>query len=378
MNRLGKLWISLLSLIAIALSLWLTIEKLAGRIDTLAGCGAGSGCANVLGSKWSMVFGVIPVSVFSLMVYLGVLVSLWINKPITDRLRLLSAWLFLWAAVWFIALQLLILKTICPYCMTMHGLGAMLGVSILLLDKNLARRMVIPSLALVSSMAFIQHFGPEPATHRIEQQAHIEFTDTSTSLSQLAGPTAEFFDGKKTYELENLPHIGSPTAEHIIVKYFDYRCEACREVHEQLSSFMEKHPGKLAVILYPVPLNRGCNPYLPKGIEDHTNACELAELALKVWNADQTKFAEIHHTLFEIGELPIEAAEAMAYSLVGEEAMSNADQAWVNTTLKQGLEDYRAFSEKTPVMPKVLLKGSSLMQGKAKDQETFESILMGL
>ena len=59
-------WIlCILSAAAFALSFWLTVQKWTGNIDSLAGCGAGSDCANVLGSKWSMVMGLIPVSVFS-------------------------------------------------------------------------------------------------------------------------------------------------------------------------------------------------------------------------------------------------------------------------------------------------------------------------
>ena len=44
--------------------------KLAGKTTSLAGCGAGSGCSNVLGSEWSQFFG-IPVSVLAGAVYLA-------------------------------------------------------------------------------------------------------------------------------------------------------------------------------------------------------------------------------------------------------------------------------------------------------------------
>ena len=68
-------WIlCILSVLAFALSLWLTIQKWTGNIDSLAGCGSGSDCANVLGSKWSMVMGLIPVSVFSCLLYLVMVV----------------------------------------------------------------------------------------------------------------------------------------------------------------------------------------------------------------------------------------------------------------------------------------------------------------
>ena len=368
-HRYTKVWLSLLATIAIALSLWLTIEKLTGRIDTLAGCGAASAshtsssCANVLGSKWSMLFGVIPISILSLSTYLVIIISLWFEKPLFRHARLLSAWLLLWAAVWFTILQLFVIKTICPYCMTVHGLGSIIAISILIAERRLAAYMMTAALTLVSAVALIQHLGPEPASHRIDQQETLP-------------ATSRFFNGEKTYALDELPHIGAAKPERVIVKYFDYRCEACHEVHEQLTDFIQKHPSKLAVILIPVPLNHSCNPHLPETAQSHTNACELAELALRAWSADRSRFAEIHHTLFEISELPLAAAEAMIYGIIGEEAMSSVDDAWVAHTLKLGLEDYKALSTSTPVMPKILLEGSSILQGKAKDQATFEAILL--
>jgi len=41
-----------------------------------------------------------------------------------------------------------------------------------------------------------------------------------------------------------------------MVKYFDYTCEACRDMHEELDILLEKYDGQLAVIVLPTPLNK--------------------------------------------------------------------------------------------------------------------------
>jgi uncharacterized membrane protein len=381
MKPLVKWLIVVVAIAAAGMSLWLTIEKLTGRINTLAGCGAGSGCANVLGSKWSVVLGVVPVSVFSFLLYIAVLASLWMGGVKVRWFRMLAAWMFLAAAVWFTALQLWVLHTICPYCMTMHGLGVLLGMLILsaeLKREGLSRRTITSltlAIGMVMALAAVQHFGPGPETHRVDDLTGLTAPASDDAHAVGTGRVVSFFDGKKSYRVEELPHLGDADADHVIVKYFDYTCASCRDVHGNLSEIMAKHPGKLAVIVLPVPLNRRCNPSLPQGANDHANACELAELALRVWRADPTMFAEFHQWLFEYHDQPIQAAEAVAYSLVDEGKMSAVDQSWIDAVLRQDMADYKVFVKSTPVMPKILIKGSLMIQGATKDKRTIELLL---
>ena len=120
-----KWLIAILALVAAGLSIWLTIQKLNGSITSLAGCSGGSDCANVLGSKWSMVLGLIPVSLLSSLLYLAVLVSLWLRGITLVWLRQLAAWMIIGSAVWFTVLQIVMFGAFCKYCMTMHGVGVL-------------------------------------------------------------------------------------------------------------------------------------------------------------------------------------------------------------------------------------------------------------
>ena len=175
---------------------------------------------------------------------------------------------------------------------------------------------------------------------------------------------------------EHLPHLGEVDADHVLVKYFDYTCEACLGMHEFLEELMLKYPGKLAVIVLPVPLERSCNPHLPLGIKDHPNACKLAMLSLKVWRADRDQFAEFHRALFDCHDQPYEVAEALAYSLVEPARLDAVDQTWVKALMDQNIADYASFVHETPVMPKLLIKGNLILHGKTKDSNTLDVLLL--
>ncbi|NWK57454.1 thioredoxin domain-containing protein [Verrucomicrobiaceae bacterium N1E253] len=382
---------SVLCVFAAGLSLWLSIEKLSGRIDSLAGCGAGSGCSNVLGSKWSMVWAVVPVSLFSLGLYLAIWASLWgpwSASHLARKFRCCAAWLCLWAACWFTALQLFVLDQFCPYCMTSHALGSLLGLCLLVGERGKQRRMVAwfcAGLAMLAvlSLALIQHLGPEPETHRVDVLQLHGGGKPSADLSEHKakdihargeGRLVQFLNGGKSYRVKALPHLGSADATHVLVKYFDYTCAACREMHELLEQEMARHPGELAVIVLPVPLNRSCNQYLPEGAKNHQHACELARLALKVWRADPSKFADFHRQLFESEGMPLEVVESLAIGMVGEQAIVS-DSEWVDELLKRNVADYRVFVQSTPVMPKLLIVDKVVVQGLVADKATLDALL---
>jgi len=310
-----------------------------------------------------MVFGVIPVSVFACLLYIASFVSMWITGIPMRWFRMLTAWVLIGAACWFTALQLFVVHTICPYCMTMHGLGTLIGGLILYSEFKVrtaitrAMTSLMAAMILVAGLAAVQYFGPAPETHLVNDV------------------TVDFLEGRTSYSVDELPHVGPTNAEHIIVKYFDYTCGSCKTVHRNLEKFMAKYPGKLAVIVLPVPLNKQCNSNLPIRIKNHRNACEFARLSLAVWRADQSKFKEFHQWLFKYHEPPYEAVRAMAYSLVGAENMEAVNASWGEAVLQENIADYKILIRNTPVMPKLLLGGSTVMQGATKDSATFELLL---
>ena len=381
-NTLRKVLIALLCLVAAGLSIWLTVQKLTGQIDSLAGCGKGSGCENVLGSKWSVVFGVFPVSAFSSALYLALIASLFMRGGVIRWLRVLAGFLILCAAIWFTVLQIFIIKTICPYCMTVHSLGVLVSILILVMDLKeqswiASASSLTMAAACVAGLALIQHYGPEPETHRMDTGSDVISGESNANDSlhaQGKGRLVSLLEGKKSYRVAALPHVGAVNSTHVIVKYFDYTCESCMKVHHDLGKSQSKYPGKLTVVVLPVPIERSCNPYLPTGVKDHDNACDLARLALRVWMADPASFAEFHDWLFEYHRQPIEVAEAKAYSLVSGEAMDSIPDTKVEALLAENIGDYKQFVKKTPVMPKILI-GDQILQGAPRDAQKLENLL---
>src|SRR5881394_3658325 len=122
--------IRLLILAAGAVSAYLLSVSLSG--GRAIGCGPGSGCDEVLGSRWAYVLGV-PVSALALVVDLALLVTTFSCGPKSTPKQRRGAWeiivpcavLVLGGALWFTALQAVVLHRFCPWCLTAHACGAL-------------------------------------------------------------------------------------------------------------------------------------------------------------------------------------------------------------------------------------------------------------
>src|SRR5262245_49318827 len=130
-------FMKLLAIAAFLLSGYLAWVSLSS--SAVAGCGPDSGCDRVLHSRWGYWFG-LPVSVPSLLLYVAALVSLWRLNPKNPIETQRKAWGFLFpcaivilgAALWFIGVQVVDLKSYCPWCLTTHAVGGILALLILL------------------------------------------------------------------------------------------------------------------------------------------------------------------------------------------------------------------------------------------------------
>lgn len=350
-----------LSLAGLALSAWLLVQRATGEIGYLVGCGAGSACSSVLGSKWSQWF-LIPVSALSLLLYATLFFFTF--RPSKSALLALGTVLAA-AALWFGIVQAFILRSFCPWCLSAHAIG--LGCAILIF--RLYRREVSggPLLAGILATAILaagQALGPAPRTHQ-ESQAVVE---TSGPVHSRGEGRKETFLGNKQYNVTRLPHLGSPYAPHVVVEYFDYTCDACQKLHEYLSAFLSKHPEQLCIVVLPCPLERRCNPALPENVSDHPRACELARLALACWREAPEKFPAVHQLLFKRPAIDREAIE----NLVGTPLR---EDVWIDEILAANVEDYRKICaanrhlEAPNVLPKLLVGGTKMMHGGTGSRE---------
>ncbi|MEZ6193119.1 MAG: vitamin K epoxide reductase family protein [Phycisphaerales bacterium] len=311
----------ILALGALGISVYLSYTSIiTGRSP--AGCGSGSGCAEVLGSKWSYLIHV-PVSVYAALVYTHLLASLFMAKSpkhagyeLARVILSIYAAAILAAALWFIYLQLFVVKAVCPYCMADHALGiALAGVLIFYMRARRPIPMLVGA-ACVVLMAVIQ-INSTTAIARLDAPASGTDADTTTA----DGRTVSVLNGKLTLNLADEPVLGDPGAEHVMVMMYDYACPHCRHTHGVIHELLRDRPGLLAVVLLPTPMNHACNPHTPEEMDARFDeSCELARVALSVFLADRAGFADFDRWMYE-PEAPrsAEAARAEALRRVGEE-----------------------------------------------------------
>lgn len=355
-----------LALAGLFISSYLLVLKLTGRISYLVGCGEGSGCANVLGSRWSQFF-YLPVTAFSAGMYALLFLATW--RPS----RTLCAGLaicFGGAAFWFYGVLLFDLKAFCPWCVTAHLIGltsAVLLACNLRGESKLSGGMgfgALGGMLALSVLVLGQLFGPVPQTHTVSTET-VEPEDSKIAVhARGKGRTVIRLGGSKLYNTTTLPHLGPADAPQVLVKYFDYTCDSCLQMDEVLKRTMEKHPGRYCVIVLPVPLNRSCNAYYPIGFDDHAHACEMSRLALAAWRANPDVFAQVHELLFTRPVLDPEIVEIGVSAIVGQDKMDKALQDfWVQEVLSANVNDFRQLTAETVKMPKLLIGESQVLHG---------------
>jgi uncharacterized membrane protein/protein-disulfide isomerase len=350
--------------------------KLAGKTTSLAGCGAGSGCSNVLGSEWSQFFG-IPVSVLAGAVYLALLITTF--RP-SRPLYLAFAICLTGAALWFIGLLYLTIKSVCPWCLAMHTIGIVTSIILVLsLHRVPAPHPTTPirfapaaAIAALLALALGQALGPKSETHTVTEEV-VELEDLSP---RKAGREVRILNGKR-YSTADLPHLGPPNAEHVIIKYFDYTCSSCLRVHEYLHKIENKYPGAFCTILLPAPLEQSCNPYSPARGTKHQHGCVLSLLSLAAWRAAPDRWPEVHEQLFASPTLLPEVAEAAVGQIVGFEELESAlKDPWVEKQLKSGVADYGQLARSTRIgaMPKVVFMNGQVLSGEPREEDFLKAL----
>lgn len=391
--------IRFLALAGLAISVYLIIMKLTGRISSVVGCGGEGGCTDVLGSQWSQWFG-IPVSVASAGFYLVIFGLSF--RPSSTALAL-SAVLLIAAAAWFMGLQIFVIEAFCPWCLATHLVGITLaGFLIWKTRLKVKPILFLIPLTLIFILAAGQIYGPKPQTYEItnevafeeEKEESLREQDSpdlveekvtlpadQSSRSPGGGRLVEFKgpNGRvvKSFRLGQVPLMGSPEAPHIIVKYFDYTCGSCRDMEGDLSVLLTAYSEEVAVILLPTPLNKACNPFMKEGVPNHKNACELARLGLAAWRAKPEVFEQVHELLFERPiHTPESARKAIAELIEPADLEQALQDPWVNELLQKNFNDYRALSSQNVRMPKLLMKGGRTMHGLAPSAEKLVELVV--
>ena len=355
----------------------------------VAGCGPESNCHTVLNSRWAYWLGV-PVSAPALVIYallfLGTLGPPPGRRPAPQAPP--PAWVLfgsltvIGAGLWFVGLQLFVLRTVCPFCMTAHGCG-MIAASLLawscLAGKSAPSDPATPRaapaaaapgrtwLAMAGAAIAVAVLALGQAWRQPKSFATAPVTaGVLTNAPGASARTFEILDGQFRFKLNEAPLMGKTAAEHILVSLFDYTCHYCRELHPALVDACRRFSNQLAIVSLPVPLDASCNPLIKRQMAPHTNACALARIGLTVWLADRKQGEAFDDWLFAPPTPPLPAAaEAYARQLVGSNAFDRArTNAWISEQLRQDIALFEAMYKKfgQGSMPKVLI-GTNLISG---------------
>lgn len=362
------LWaLRLLSLAALVVCGYLFVQTVALN-DLPVGCGPGSGCDEVLNSRWSKWMGV-PVSMPAAGVYFFLFVSSILADPAFEPRTRRMAWrgmaffaaVAAGAAIWFIIVQKLFVGSFCPWCLSAHLCGVLIAVLVIFSSRTqtdvqsiVPRKRPRPSRLWPSALLAI----PVVVALVAGQVRH-----AGRLVLHAQTPTKDhlvFSEGKLELEWRDFPTLGSQDAPHVILIMADYTCPHCRHTHPSIEAVRKRYGSQISIVVDVVPMNHDCNPLITHTAPVALHACGLARVALAVWRAKPSAFDQMDQWIFEQPMTPApEDARLYAVELVGEDALKNAEaDPWVQQTLARGIDLYKDAG--SGVIPKIITQKTTL------------------
>ena len=173
-------------------------------MSDVAGCGGGSifDCGHVLHSKWSKAAG-IPVSVFAFFTHAALIGGLFatisqgagkLTRTLATYVLLIAAVAASMAALYFISLQVFVLKHLCSYCMAAHACGLIVGVMAvwkLPVSIGMKKALAAISLAGIAVLASIQISSAEPPKYKIDTYTPVETKQSEAEAVTFESPGSD-------------------------------------------------------------------------------------------------------------------------------------------------------------------------------------------
>ncbi len=178
---------------SLALGISVYLAWTAFRMGNVFGCSGGEliDCGHVLTSHWSKIMG-IPVSVPAAGLYASLIALLaFAHRSGPESLRqlvwggmTLGSVMAGLAALWFIGLQVFVLKHYCPYCLVVHTCGIVLAVA--MLASHLCPRSLKLKSAGISALGVVMLVVIQGATPKADQFETVHYDDVSSSPANAA------------------------------------------------------------------------------------------------------------------------------------------------------------------------------------------------
>lgn len=406
----------LLSIVGSAYLAWISISN-----GSNFGCAPGLGCDKVLQSRWAYWLG-FPVSAPAFFVYLALLaLALFArkrNSPDDER----GIWagiivlciVVVCSALWFVGLQVFVIKAFCKICMGIHACGFTAAVLCLKSIPHAADidtpmwstgsgkrgvpRKGLFSLILIGMVGVSILIGGQIVIQTPRNQV------TSLSVKKVAAkkPTLPSVAGKTNtipaspatrvivpgilslyneqflIKLDEVPLIGSVNASNVIVYLFDYTCHHCRSLHAILLSAQAQYSNSLGIVSIPMPMSTNCNHLIPSEFNSSSNACDYARLGLAVWRADRGMHRKFDDWVFAPdAPEPVDKVKEYAIQLVGAEKLEAAlADPWVEAQIQTDCRLHQANWNATgrPAMPQLIL-GNAISLGPLNSVEHLSVLL---
>ena len=347
-----------LTAIVLLLSTILCIHSISGH--GLIGCTQGTNCNIVLGSRWSFLFGIIPVSALAAGAYLTLLAcillidSKWTGTQEREFLFhaiLVISGAIIGCAIWFIWLQSHMIRAFCPYCMTAHILGIVISVlSVIWCIGQKTRRIVLNILIGILIAAAL---------------AVVQFTTTPRSLAERG-----FINEPLRYpDPKEMPIIGNPDAKHKVTMLFDWQCAHCRRTHIMLPDAVSLLGDSISIVCTPVSMSRECNPHISPGIDRFAGSCTFMRIGLAIWRTNPDAYWEYENQFFGTDLVQswnpptVEQATAMAEHLIGKDRLDKSMQSrWMENYVWTVNELFgRTSRGTTSAIPRLIYNGKIMI-----------------
>ena len=225
----------------------------------LPGCDAASGCDAVLQSPWSTSLG-LPVAFLGFASYVLVLFngSRWVRREpgLSSHLGGFCVWASLVGAVWFTAVQVFMIRHVCPWCCAVHA-SATIGAVILIAarhrvpkpqDARAFSALAAPALGL----AAVAGIAAGSALQRPAAQA-VAAPVAEAAAAPVATPDGHLVmdGGRLRIDPADFPSLGPDDAKQTALLLSDFTCGHCRAFLPVVAGYASNADNSLRVLLVP-------------------------------------------------------------------------------------------------------------------------------
>ena len=217
--------LNILLRVALLVSLLASAALFVDYSGAQAFCGVQTGCGAVKGSAFSSIMG-IPLPVIGLGVFSGLYgLALWASRPRHPEILAVMAGITGLGAVFYIGLQLFVIKAICAWCMGVDGGAIVAAICAMLLTRRESEDEPTPLRFLWAGLAIAVLGAPL-------------FWRTPAPTVSVPEPIAALYEEGKVN----------------VVMFTDFECPFCRLMHPIVEEARKAHPDRIHLVRIMKPL----------------------------------------------------------------------------------------------------------------------------